>query len=54
MNNKKTIINLVKSVKKNEQVFFLDNQTEIKKQADAELGFDSKQFLETIIKGERD
>ncbi|MEG7380712.1 MerR family transcriptional regulator [Bacillus subtilis] len=33
---------------------FLDNQTEIKQQADAELGFDSKQFLEAIIKGERD
>ncbi|MCY7783298.1 MULTISPECIES: MerR family transcriptional regulator [unclassified Bacillus (in: firmicutes)] len=33
---------------------FLDNQTEIKKQADAELGFDSKQFLEDVIKGERD
>ncbi|AID00222.1 MerR family transcriptional regulator [Bacillus subtilis] len=33
---------------------FLDNQTEIKNQADAELGFDSKQFLEAVIKGERD
>ncbi|MBJ7895165.1 MerR family transcriptional regulator [Bacillus atrophaeus] len=86
---KQTIINLVISVKKNEEFkenfikqvssgkdlpqlkegskfsdmlykisskykIFLDNQTEIKKQADAELGFDSKQFLETIIKGERD